>query len=152
MTNNLHYKCQTSSHRAPCFTWHWKNKSTFSFQTARKNLSGWIWGFRCCFCCDLRLENGTLHYIHSQCLFFPSLSVPHADCWRSGQIYTGTKVRRPPRTGILKRLQSQTVWIHSNSARLAHENILVLGFNRNDWRNATWIGLKFSSLSDWHSC
>lgn len=29
----------------------------------------------CCrFCCDLRLENGTLRYIHSQCLFLPSLS------------------------------------------------------------------------------
>lgn len=45
-----------------------------SFQTASKNLSGWIWGFGCCWslCCDLRLENGTLRYIHSQCSFLPS--------------------------------------------------------------------------------
>lgn len=89
------------------------------------------------FCCDLRLENGTLRYIHSQCSFLPSPSVPYttaqADCrpW-SGQIYTGTKVKRPPRTGFLKCLQSQTVWIHTHPARLAHYNILLLGLDRNN--------------------
>lgn len=32
------------AHTAPRFTWLSENKSTFSFQTARTNLSGWIWG------------------------------------------------------------------------------------------------------------
>lgn len=95
----------------PVSKWHSKDKSSFSCQTASKDFSRMNLRFGCCrFCCVLRLQNGKLHYIHSQCLFLPCLFVlytpPQADCPpSSGQIYTGTKVKRPPRTGFIKCLQ-----------------------------------------------
>ena len=75
----------------------------------------------------LRFEVRKWHVaLHSFAVLAPPL--PHvcpARCragWprpRSGQIDTGTKVKRPPRTGFLKYLQSQTVWIHTHPAVLS---------------------------------
>lgn len=116
MTNNLHYKCQTSSHSVPCFIWHSKNKSTFTFQTANKNLSGWIWGVQLLLFL-LWFEVRKWHIaLHSFTVLTPSLPVYSViystDCqpW-SVQIYK-SQVRYPPRTGIFfKSPQSKIVWI-----------------------------------------
>lgn len=54
----------------------------------------------------------------------------HDSRTRSGQVYTGTKVKRPPRTGFLKSLQSHAVWIHTHPMDWLVLNVLVLGFQQ----------------------
>lgn len=58
---------------APCFTWHSKNKiHLLVFRLLAKTSQDESEGLVVVvFCCDLRLENGTLRYIHSQCSFHP---------------------------------------------------------------------------------
>lgn len=115
------------------------------FHTASKNLSGWIWGFGgCCrrFCCDLRLENGTLRYIHSQCSFLPQTA-------GRGRFTLEQKWSVPPRTGFLKRLRSRAAWTRAHTLL----DWLVKTYwcwdsTETDWRNATWIGSEFPSVND----
>lgn len=50
----------------PCFYMALNNKSTFTFGPLAQT-SPQIGGFGFQICCDLRLENGTINYIHLQC-------------------------------------------------------------------------------------
>lgn len=107
VTKILQYKCQTCSHGSPHLTWHLKNKPLHSFKTVRKNLQGCSWGFDCC--CELRSENGTLLYIHSQRSLFPfhllwhRLSVGHGQ----GRFTLEQKWSIPLEQGFLSVLRSQ---------------------------------------------
>lgn len=137
MTNNLHYKCQTSSHS--CRVSHGVQTTNpplaFRLRPLRMNRRFWLSSF-------LRFEVRKWHVaLHSFAVLVSPLS------WLSNTagLYRNNSEAYPPppspRPGLF-------VCVFSHLARC---DCLVLGFNRNDWRNATWIGSQLPSLNDRHT-
>lgn len=148
MTNNLHYKCQTSSHSVPLVSnGIQKNKSTWSFQTAIAKTSQdesevWLSPFPPRF--EVRKWYDALHSSAVLVPPFPDLSstlqrrlsVLHGQ----GRFTLEQKWSVPLEQGFLSIFSPKLCGVYAHPALLARQNILVLGFNRYDWRNVTWIG------------
>lgn len=126
-------------------------------------LSERIRGFACHrLCCDLRLENGTLRYIHSQCSTVPSLLAPRQHGQGGFTLEQKWSVTLPPTppteshptrrffSPFCECLHCPTEWSHDHLTNLI-SNITVVGFNRNDCGNATWIGLQLPSWNSGHT-